>query len=169
MSSTAAALAALMIAERPTLIRRVERIVGNRPDAEEVAQALWFRIQQVGDDPPIIRKRAFLFRLASNLALDRRRSVVRQATVHQQVQTLLSEEDDAPGQDRIVDSIAVLERVRAAARQLPEPTRSIFRLNRFEGLSQKAVAERMGVSTTTVENHVRRALDALARARDGIG
>lgn len=167
MSPTATALTTLMIVERASLIRRAERIVGNRSDAEEVAQALWFKIQQIEDHPPILRKRAFLFRLASNLALDVRRSGLRQAQVHDQVSALLSERDDAPGPDRIVDSTAVLERVKRAAQALPEPTKSIFRLNRFEGVSHKMIAQRMGVSTTTVENHIRRALDALARARDG--
>jgi hypothetical protein len=65
------------------------------------------------------------------------------------------------------DAARVLERVRAAAQDLPEPTRTIFRLNRFEGLSQQSIARQLGVSTTTVENHIRRALDALAAARDG--
>ena len=167
MNSTAEALTSLLINERASLMRRVEGIVGNRADAEEVAQALWFRVQTVGDDPPILRKRAFLFRLASNLALDLRRSISRRDEVSGQVLALLSETDDAPGPDRIADSIMVLSRVRAAAQALPEPTRTIFRLNRFEGMSQKAIAEHLAISTTTVENHVRRALDALARARDG--
>jgi RNA polymerase sigma-70 factor (ECF subfamily) len=167
MSSTAADLSSLMISERASLLMRVERIVGNRADAEEVTQTLWFRIQRVGDDPPILRKRAFLFRLAGNLALDLRRGRMRQTEVHAQVRALLMEEDDAPGPDRIVDSIVILGRVRAAAQALPEPTRTIFRLNRFEGLSQTAIAARQGISTTTVENHVRRALDLLAWARDG--
>jgi RNA polymerase sigma-70 factor (ECF subfamily) len=84
-----------------------------------------------------------------------------------QILAMLSETDDAPGPDRITDSITILSRVRAAAQALPEPTRTIFRLNRFEGMSQRAIAEQLAISTTTVENHVRRALDALARARDG--
>jgi RNA polymerase sigma-70 factor (ECF subfamily) len=167
MSSTAQALTSLLIRERASIIRRVEGIVGNRADAEEVTQALWFRVQAVGDDPPILRKRAFLFRLASNLALDLRRSISRRDEVAGQILAMLSETDDAPGPDRITDSITVLSRVRAAAQALPEPTRTIFRLNRFEGMSQRAIAEQLAISTTTVENHVRRALDALARARDG--
>jgi RNA polymerase sigma-70 factor (ECF subfamily) len=166
MSSTAAALTQLIIDERASLVRRVERIVGNRADAEEVAQALWLKVQRIGDHPPILRKRAFLYRLASNLAIDMQRSAVRRCEIEDEVQALLSEWDDSPGADRIVDSLLTLGRVKAAAQQLPEPTKSIFRLNRFEGLSQKAIAERMGLSTTSIENHIRRALDILACARD---
>ncbi|WP_232491859.1 sigma-70 family RNA polymerase sigma factor [Novosphingobium kaempferiae] len=167
MSGNAAALSHLMIAERSALLRRVERLVDDPADAEEVVQAMWFRVQSIGDDRPILAKRAYLFRLARNLALDLRRSQQRRGRLAHEVQALLTEQDDAPGQERVVDSARVLDRVRATALALPEPTRTIFRLNRFEGLSQQAIARRLGVSTTTVENHVRRALNALAAARDG--
>ena len=166
MQSNAAALSELMIAERASLLRRLERVTGNQPDAEEVAQSLWFRIQRVADEPPIQHMRAYLFRLALNLALDHRRAAVRRIDVHAEVEALLSGTDDAPGPDRIVDSLVTLRRVRDAAEALGEPTRTIFRLNRFEGLTYKAIAARLGVSTTTVENHMRRALDRLAEARD---
>lgn len=167
MGPNATELSDLIIAERATLVRSVERIVGNRPDAEEVAQALWLKVQAISPDLPIESKRPFLFRLARNLALDRLRGDRRRARLAEEARQILDEVDDGPSADRIVDSLAVLRRVREAAFALPEPTRSIFRMNRFDGLSQKAIAERMEMSTTTVENHVRRALDALAAVRDG--
>ena len=58
-------------------------------------------------------------------------------------------------------------RVLAAAEHLPEPTRTIFRLHRLQGMTQAEVARRQGVSVTTVENHVRSALQRLAWARSG--
>ncbi len=59
-----------------------------------------------------------------------------------------------------------LQRVLDAAGHLPEPTRTIFRLNRLQGLTQAGIARRLG-SVTTVENHVRTALQRLAWARSG--
>ncbi|MFT4053561.1 MAG: sigma-70 family RNA polymerase sigma factor [Novosphingobium sp.] len=167
MGANSAVLASLIISERAALLRRVERLVGDPADAEEVVQSMWLKVQAVEDDRPILSKRAYLFRLARNLALDFRRSQQRRGRLTDAVQSVLTECDDAPGQDRIVDSMQVLERVRGAALALPEPTRTIFRLNRFEGESQHAIAKRLGVTTTTVENHIRRALAALAAARDG--
>ncbi|HUD28455.1 MAG TPA: sigma-70 family RNA polymerase sigma factor [Novosphingobium sp.] len=167
MGANSAVLASLIIAERAALLRRVERIVDDPAEAEEVVQAMWLKVQAMGDDRPILSKRAYLFRLARNLALDLRRLQQRRGRLADAVQAILTESDDAPGQDRIVDSAQVLERVRAAVVALPEPTRTIFRLNRFEGESQQAIAKRLRISTTTVENHIRRALAALAAARDG--
>ena len=42
-----------------------------------------------------------------------------------------------------------------------------FRLNRLQGQTQAEIARRLGVSVTTVENHVRGALQRLAWARSG--
>lgn len=39
-------------------------------------------------------------------------------------------------------------------------------MTRFEGRTQREVAECVGVTTTTVENHIRRALAVLGRIRD---
>ena len=72
----------------------------------------------------------------------------------------LSTEEQAMAQDE-------LQRVLDAAEHLPEPTRTIFRLNRLQGMTQVDVAKRQGVSVTTVENHVRTALQRLAWARTG--
>ncbi|MFK4872526.1 sigma-70 family RNA polymerase sigma factor [Novosphingobium sp. ZW T3_23] len=167
MGANSAVLASLIITERSALLRRVERLVDDPADAEEVVQSMWLKVQSVDDTRSILSKRAYLFRLARNLALDFRRSQQRRGRLADEVQNILTDSDDAPGQDRIVDSTQMLERVRTAALALPEPTRTIFRLNRFEGESQQAIARRLGISATTVENHIRRALAALAAARDG--
>ncbi|WP_313436440.1 sigma factor [Novosphingobium sp.] len=70
MSSNASTLTRLLLLERPSLLRLAQRIVGSAPAAEDVTQSLWFRVQRVGDDPPIVNERAFLYRLATNLATD---------------------------------------------------------------------------------------------------
>ena len=61
----------------------------------------------------------------------------------------------------------MLQRLVAAAGPLPERTRTSFRVNRLQGLNQAGIARRLGVSVTTVENHVRTALQRLAWARSG--
>ena len=77
MPTNAVALSRLLLAERPSLLLLAQRIVGSLPAAEDVTQSLWFRVQRIEDDPPILNKRAYLFRLASNLATDRRRAEAR--------------------------------------------------------------------------------------------
>ncbi|BBD02334.1 MULTISPECIES: RNA polymerase sigma factor [Sphingobium] len=160
------ALSRLLIAERKSLLRQVRRLVG-RDGAEDVAQTLWFKVQAVRDDPPILDKKAYLRRLAHNVAVDHVRDDWRQATVAERSEALLWGVDYELGPERIVESHDMLERIRAAIASLPEPTRSILRLTRLEGRTQRETAEKVGVTTTTVENHLRRALALLARVRDG--
>lgn len=166
MSTNAIALSRLLQSERQSLLRLTGRIVGNVAAAEDVTQHLWFRIQRIEDDPHIANRRAFLFRLASNLAIDHVRSERSRSAVLAEAQAFLWNEAETPNPEQAVISTAELERVLAAAATLPEPTRSIFRLHRFDGLRQSEVAVRCGVSVTTIEKHVRRALAILRKARD---
>jgi RNA polymerase sigma-70 factor (ECF subfamily) len=165
MSSNASTLTELLIRERPALLRLVQRILGNDGGAEDVIQAIWFKTRGIDNDQAIDNPRAYLYRLAANLATDHGRERTRRARLLADhylwgPDEVLSTEAQAMAQDE-------LQRVLAAADHLPEPTRTIFRLNRLQGLTQAEVARRLKVSVTTVENHVRSALQRLAWARNG--
>jgi len=167
MSENAASLSRLLLAERPSLVRLAQRIVGNAAAAEDVAQSLWMKVQRIADDPPILNKRAFLFRLASNLARDHVRSQSSRAALEAKAQAYLSAPLEMPSPEQSVIAGDELGRVLKAAEALPEPTKGMFRLHRFQGLTQAQVAAHYGVSTTTIEKHMRRAMAVLRKARDG--
>lgn len=82
MPTNAIALTRLLIAERVALVRRLRRMVGSEPVAEDLTQSLWLKVQRIDDHPPITNKRSFLFRLASNLAIDHLRAPVEQAGLY---------------------------------------------------------------------------------------
>ncbi len=167
MPTNATALTRLLLTERLSLLRLAQRIVGTAPAAEDVTQALWLRVQRIEDDPPILNKRAYLYRLATNLAVDHASGEARRAEVHEEAQALLWGADHALAADRVVIANETLRRIEAAIGSLPEQTRRIFELHRYEGLTQRALADRLGISTTAVEKHMRRAMRVLAEARDG--
>lgn len=161
------ALSELLIAERSALLRMIRRIVGDVAAAEDVSQGLYLRVRAVKDDLPIANARAYLFKLAANLATDYVRGEARRRGVAAEIDEILWVEDAAPSLDRVVEARDELARVQAAVEQLPEPTRTMFRLNRFGMVPQREIAERFGVSTTIVERHMRRALKLLGDVRHG--
>lgn len=165
MSSNANTLTELLIRERPALLRLVRQILGADGGADDVIQGVWFKVRGVGSEPVIGNPRAYLYRLASNLAADHGRERTRRLRL--QAENYLWGPDEVLSTEEQVMAQDELARVLEAAEHLPEPTRSMFRLNRLQGLTQPEVARRMGVSVTTVENHLRLALQRLAWARSG--
>jgi RNA polymerase sigma-70 factor (ECF subfamily) len=57
-----------------------------------------------------------------------------------------------------------LELVQGALAALPEKTRYVFLLHRFEGHTYATIAARLGLSAKAVEYHMSRALDAVMAA-----
>ncbi|MDR3007242.1 MAG: RNA polymerase sigma-70 factor [Sphingobacterium sp.] len=55
------------------------------------------------------------------------------------------------------------ERIERQMQKLSEPARTVFYLSRREYLSYKQIAERLGISTSTVEYHISNSLRTLRR------
>ena len=57
-----------------------------------------------------------------------------------------------------------LDRMQAAIRALPEPTRTIYRLHLIDGLDYEQIGARLRLSTAEVEHHLARAIVIIDRA-----
>lgn len=139
----------------------------DRSMVADALQTLWLRIQKVGDDPPINDKRSYLFALAANVAWDQGRELARRRKIQAEADAILWGAERSPSAETMMIARDELKRVLEAADHLSEPTRTIFWLNRIEAIPQRDIAVRLGVSRTTVEKHIRRALSLLGQARDG--
>ncbi|MCG2840266.1 RNA polymerase sigma factor [Sandaracinobacter sp. RS1-74] len=163
MPTNSIALSRLLLAERTSLIRRIRRLVGSE-GAEDVVQKIWLRIQAVRDDPPIDNPRAYLRRLAHNVAVDHVQADKRRRDVHAEATALLHEGVEQISGERILLARDELMRVETAIAALPATTRRIFLLSRVDGMAQREIAAHVGVSRPTVEKHLRRAFDAVTAA-----
>lgn len=105
--------------------------------------------------------KGLLFMIVRNKALDR---VTRQGVhtrVHQQLEKRFAEQFDSP------DFYLGTELARLyheALAGLPEQTRRIFEMSRFQGMTHKQIAAEMEVSPQTVNYHIGQALKVLSVA-----
>jgi RNA polymerase sigma factor (sigma-70 family) len=138
------------------LKRYLRRFIGSREAADDLAQEAFLRAFAAEPGRVIVSPKAFLFKVAKNLALN---ELARQATVPIEPlgdfegQEVLEDSRQAAVED-VVDS---RERVRLLARAiaaLPPQCAKVFILRKMQGLSQKEIAVRLSISVRTVENHV---------------
>jgi RNA polymerase sigma factor (sigma-70 family) len=129
-------------------------------EAEDVMQDLVVKLESHVSGP-IAEPRAYLYRMAENLLLDRIRSEGRrrgreQAWVAAQAGATL-EADDRPSPEQALIARERLALVSAALGTLPERTVQVFRRYRIEGVPQRTIAAELGISLSAVEKHLQKA------------
>lgn len=164
-------LAGLLALHRAELLRFLGARCGDRDEAEDLIQELWIKAGNAASGP-IANGRAYLFRMANNLVLDRRRAHQRSMA---RDRTWLREgpgdEGDAlhrPDPAEAPDEALAREQERAmielAISKLPPGARRALRLHRIEGHPQGEVAAMMGISRSGVEKHLAAAMRHLREA-----
>jgi len=150
---------------REQLVRFFTLRMGSAAAAEDLVQDIYVKISErteIGDG--VHSPAAFLYRLGSNLMLDRlkqtRRAQARDHAWRDLGAVSAGGEDvaDAPAAD---DALAAKQRLAAiveALNALSPPCRRAFRLHKFEGLSHAETAQAMGVSKSSVEKYISAAL-----------
>lgn len=130
--------------------------VGCRETAADLTQDTFARLLQDRDLAALREPRAFLTTVARGLAANwfRRQSLERAyleqlATLPEAIVPSL--EDQALVREALQQIDAMLDGLPAAARQ-------VFLLAQFEGLRYEAIAQRLGLSLSTVKRHMKRAL-----------
>jgi RNA polymerase sigma factor (sigma-70 family) len=142
-----------------TLLRFLRARLHSEADAREAAQEAYVRLLQLDDPGQLSFLRAYLFRIAANVATDllRRRSL--QAKAAQDIGFF---DADAPAtQERGLQARQQLAAVELALSQLPPKCREAFLLSRREGWASGKIATHLGVSDRMVRLYLVRALEHL--------
>lgn len=165
---TAHPLIAAYFEQREALGRFLRARMGVSGDVEDLLQDLYLKVAGLDPATEVRDSRAFLYRLASNQMMDRwrsgQRSVARDAAWRLANHAVGTTEDmaDAPSAEAVVAGRQRLAVLNAAVAGLPDKTRTVFSLHKFEGLSYAEVAARLGISRSSVEKHMMDALRVLA-------
>jgi RNA polymerase sigma factor (sigma-70 family) len=144
----------------PALTAKARHIVGCSFLAEDVVQDVMLRLVSEEDTGKIDSAEAYLFRMVRNLAIDR----ARRLGIEKRIFT--GEEAGAwcpasctSSPEATLSGCQALRIVDTAMASLPERTRAIFQMHRLEGIPQKDIAERFGVSRALVCGLIRQAHD----------
>ncbi len=140
------------------LCRYATSLCGDETEAEDLVQQTFVRIWEQRRKIDIrISLKSYLYRSVYHQHLDRER--------HRKVQHKHRQSGEQPLETLAADStLAFTElgmRFSDAMKQLPEQCALVFRLSRLESLRYKEIAEVLGISIKTVENHMGKALRIL--------
>lgn len=131
-------------------------------EAKEVAQEAYVRLLQLDQPGAESFLRAYLFKVATNVAVDRLRQRGRRQRYEEDVPTEDLETGlEEPGRQTLVRE--QLGALIAGLEELPEKCRTAFLLYRLDGLSQQEIARQLGVSDRMV-----RAYYAVANGEVGL-
>lgn len=165
---SAQGLKAVFLAERAMLLRLLVARLRDKDAAEDVLQEVWLKLESLPSGP-VADPAAYLYRMANNLAFDRRRSETRRQTREGAWLDLRGDTCDQPNAEQALIARDRLQRMQAAIATLPERTALIFRRYRFDEVPRRDIAEEQGISVSAVEKHLQRAYALIQAAREETG
>jgi len=157
-------IARLFREHNAALLRFAAAKLGSEHEAREVAQEAYVRLLQLDSRQTIGFLRAYLFKTAANIAIDRLRAR-RRSPAHATVSDEdlfafdLCPERHCAGEEMVT----VVERALA---ELPEKCRRVLLLYRVEGLSRAEIAREVSLGERMVRLYIARALEHVRRRLD---
>ena len=134
-------------------------------DADDLVQEAWVRLACYERDQVVDEPEAFLMRTALNLSIDAHRMRVSHGE-----EVLLEDVvllDLAPGTEAVVLARERMARLSVCLGRLNEKTRDILLAYRVDGVTYREIAQRYGLSISTVEKHIAKATLQLTTWMEG--
>lgn len=142
---------------RQELARFLSRRVSCQETANDLLQDLFLRLVNVKSTEPIHNPRAFLYRVAANLATDHlRRQQADPFGWADQEAMAVATVSASPEQHFL--NMQELDLCEQTLRQLSPLCLKIFMMSRFDGLTHQQIADELGISASWVEKNIIKAL-----------
>ncbi|WP_445571422.1 RNA polymerase sigma factor [Pseudomonas sp. E102] len=148
----------IFLAQRTPLLRTLERMVNNPSTAEDLLQETYLRVTRALSERTVDHLEPFVFQTARNLALDhlRARRIQSRALVDDVpldiVNNVVAPQSSA---EDAAHAAQMLERLNVSLQSLSPRQQQIFILSRLHGHSYQDIAQRLGVSLSTVQKELK--------------
>lgn len=152
--------AALYRATLGPLRRYLSRLLGNGSEAQDVAHDAYLRVYPLVAREQATRPRALLYLTARRLAINRlkRRNI---SPISREAADAEATPAAAPGVAQQIMARQELTLLEQAIAGLPDGCRTVLLLRKVELLSHREIADRLGITVSTVEKQHARALRLL--------
>ena len=136
----------------------VNGIIKSQKDAEDIVQEVFFKIwnnrEKINE---YLSLQSFLFTIAHNTTISIIRKKINENSYVSYVKSIQSAKELTTGEVEL-EYKQLEEHYKTVLNKLPERQKEVYLLSRDEELSYKEIAERLGISVNTVENHMVKAL-----------
>ena len=143
----------------PRVFGHAYRLLGNRPDAEDVTQEAMMRLWKIAPEwrQGEAQVSTWLYRVTANLCIDRVRRKPAQS-----LDSIPDPEDGAQSVAEMLQNKARVDALHAALGALPDRQRQAVVLRHLEGLGNPEIARIMNIGPRAVESLIARGKRALA-------
>lgn len=137
---------------------RLSKFLLKPDEVEDILQEAYVKAVSSKPSKKIESPQAYLYTIARNLVFKKKR---------QQAKMIMVEIEDIddhlfdnhqPGADDILFHKEQMKSFLSATESLPPQCRKVFLMRKIHGLSQKQIAKKLGISTSTVERHITNAI-----------
>ena len=138
----------------------------DRQEAEDLVQEVFCRLAARSDASAVEHPEAYMFQAAANLLRDRARRDLSRAAAIRELEALSKDSFEELCPERVLLGKRRVAELNRALAELPERTRTIFVLHRFEEFKYAEIAVRLNISSSSVEKHM---MDAIRHIKLRIG
>ncbi|MEP7242939.1 MAG: RNA polymerase sigma factor [Gammaproteobacteria bacterium] len=157
--SSAEFVSRLSRAHGTQLLRFLERMLGRRDLAEDVAQEAYLKLYRLIRPDEVNSPRALLFDVATKLAIDRlRQARIEAAAVAGAPSEMNNVPDEAPRPDRRALIDEAMQRLTRIIEDLQPNLRQVFVMRYVTQMPRQEIADELHISVGAVEQRLTRAL-----------
>jgi RNA polymerase sigma-70 factor (ECF subfamily) len=156
--STADFVSRLSRSHGAQLLRYLERMLGRKDAAEDVAQEAYLKLYRLSRPSEVNCPRALLFDVATKLAIDRLRKTRAEARANDAGAEMNDVPDESPRPDRRALLDEAMQRLTHVIEELQPSLRQVFVMRYVTQMPRQEIADKLHITVGAVEQRLTRAL-----------